>query len=261
MEQQPPLLTAELKPECNKQQALASQLTTFPSFDDMIPVRTYRQDRLTAKLPIVMVLHDKEGPAVEVERFCQYLADAGYLAIAPDLFSRHYISSETQQLSEEQLNNIKDSQVMFDLDRCAHWALNQGGQARRLSVIGFGWGGRMSCWYCAHTPQLKAAISCDPILSNSLSLAQPTRTIDQLTLLQAPLLLINTNQQLDLCADEDNLLQPQIEATSLLAITQINTADQKLLHAIQPEITGDTTMLILPKIMAFLTEHNPITQQ
>lgn len=261
MEQQPPLLTAELKPEHNSQQAFASQLTTFPSFDEMIPVRTYRQAQLAAELPIVLVLHDNQGPTVEIEKFCQYLADVGYLAIAPDLFSRQYNASETKGLSEEQLSNIKDSQVMFDLDRCAHWALKQGGQARSLSIIGFGWGGRMSCWYCAHTPQLKAAISCDPILSNTLSLARPTRTLDQLARLQAPLLLINANQQPDLSPDDKNMLQQQIDAKGSLAITQMNTADIALLKAIQPEINGEVPMLILPKIMAFLTEHNPIPHQ
>lgn len=263
MEQPSPLLTGELKFDCRTQPSFTHRKATFLSFNEQIPVRLFRQDHGVAELPVVLVLHDKQGDSIEIEMFCQHLAHAGYLAIAPDLFSRQFAASSSalRALSDEQLSKIKDRQVMADLDRCANWALSQGGRARSLSIIGFGWGGRMSWLYCAHTPQLKAAISCDPILSNTLTLTQPNRPIDQVAKLQAPLLVLTSYEQSEFCNGADNRLQQAIQANVLLEHQQMHATGQRLLKTLQSELAEEVPPTIVVKMMEFLAKYNPITNQ
>lgn len=260
MEQQSPLITQKLMSDYSTQPIVTSQQTTFPSFNERIPIRVFRQNDLNKDLPIVLVLHDKQTTSNEIDKFCQHLAQAGYLVLAPDLFYRHHetpISSDIKTFSEEQVSKVKDSLVMSYLDRCAHWALSQGGRARSLAVIGFGWGGRMSWLYCAHTPQLKAAVSCDPILNNALTLAQPMSPIDQLNRLQAPLLILTANEHLSIGCDDDERPWP-LQANSFLdELNRMSATEQPLLEAIQPELAGTVPMRLLPKIMAFLKRYNP----
>ena len=48
---------------------------------------------------------------------------------------------------------------MADLDATARWALAHGGDARRLGITGFCWGGRITWLYCAHNPAVKAGVA------------------------------------------------------------------------------------------------------
>ncbi len=51
-------------------------------------------------------------------------------------------------------------QVLADLDHhVASWAYRHGGDAHRLLITGFCWGGRITWLYAAHNPQLKAAVA------------------------------------------------------------------------------------------------------
>ena len=54
---------------------------------------------------------------------------------------------------------VPDAQVMSDLDACVAWAGKHGGDATRLAITGFCWGGRVTWLYAAHNPALKAGVA------------------------------------------------------------------------------------------------------
>ncbi|MCQ8210715.1 dienelactone hydrolase family protein, partial [Cutibacterium acnes subsp. acnes] len=82
----------------------------------------------------------------------EYIADIarrfaklGYLAIAPELFVRQgdpQSYGEIAKLQAEVISKVPDAQVMGDLDATVAWARSNGGDASRVGVTGFCWGGR-----------------------------------------------------------------------------------------------------------------------
>ncbi len=94
--------------------------------------------------------------------FVARTAQEGYLAIAPELYFRQGDPNEYHDiptLFKELVSKVPDAQVLADLDHVASWAARHGGDAHRLLITGFCWGGRITWLYAAHNPQLKAAVA------------------------------------------------------------------------------------------------------
>jgi carboxymethylenebutenolidase len=83
---------------------------------------------------------------------------------------------------------VPDAQAMADLDACVAWARTNGGDANKLAVTGFCWGGRISWLYAAHNPAVKAGVAWYGRLvgeTNTLQTAHPVNVAAQL---KAPVL-------------------------------------------------------------------------
>jgi len=83
---------------------------------------------------------------------------------------------------------VPDSQVLADLDHVASWAYRHGGDAHRLLITGFCWGGRITWLYAAHNPQLKAAVAWYGKLVGEKTLNSPKHPVDVAVDLNAPVL-------------------------------------------------------------------------
>jgi carboxymethylenebutenolidase len=113
--------------------------------------------------PVVLVIQEIFGVHEWVRDMCRRLAHQGYYAIATELYARQGDASKVPDvptLMKTIVANVPDAQVMGDLDATAVFAQTDGGNAARLGVIGFCWGGRAVMMYASHNPRLKAAIAC-----------------------------------------------------------------------------------------------------
>ena len=133
-----------------------------------IPVGEFRMPAYRAmpagkgELPVVLVVSEIFGVHEHIADVVRRFAHQGYLAIAPELFVRHGDAGgydDVGKLIAEVVNQAKDLQVMTDLDACVAWATGQGGDATRLGITGFCWGGRTVWMYAAHNPALKAGVA------------------------------------------------------------------------------------------------------
>jgi len=109
--------------------------------------------------PVVLVVQEIFGVHEWVQDICRRLAKAGYLAIAPALYQRQGDPTKIESIAELQskiVSKVPDAQVIQDLDATADWAAKHDGDARRMAITGFCWGGRIVWLYAAHNPQLKA---------------------------------------------------------------------------------------------------------
>lgn len=82
-----------------------------------------------------------------IRDLCRRLAQEGYLAIAPELYFRQGDPNEYHDiptLFKELVSKVPDAQVLADLDHVASWAARHGGDAHRLLITGFCWGGRIT---------------------------------------------------------------------------------------------------------------------
>lgn len=142
-------------------------------------------------LPVVLVLSEIFGVHEYIADTARRFARAGYLALAPDLFVRQgdpQSYGELARLLSELIAKVPDAQVMRDLDACVDWAAAHGGDASRVAVTGFCWGGRQTWLYAAHSPRVKAAVAWYGRLEGERNPLQPRHPIDIVSELKAPVL-------------------------------------------------------------------------
>jgi len=109
-------------------------------------------------LPVVLVISEIFGVHEYIADTTHRLAQAGYLAMAPELFVRQGDPSEYGELAKLQseiIAKVPDAQVMADLDACVAWAL--GGQCHPPNTAApTGIGGQFEgasagfVWRCRH---------------------------------------------------------------------------------------------------------------
>jgi carboxymethylenebutenolidase len=111
--------------------------------------------------PAMVVIHHQGGVDAFVERMTNRLADAGYVAAAPDLYHRDGpdcpddIMTRRARLADRRIINDVNACVVF-LQR--HDAVDK----NRFGIIGFCMGGRIVYLMAAANPVFKAAVAYYP---------------------------------------------------------------------------------------------------
>jgi carboxymethylenebutenolidase len=142
--------------------------------------------------PLVLVVQEIFGVHEHIKDVCRRFAKLGYCAVAPELYARQGDVSKLTDYKEifaQVVSKVPDAQVMSDLDAAAAWAAKSSqGDAARLGVTGFCWGGRIVWLYAAHSPSLKAGVAWYGRLAGQGTDLQPGYPIDLVAELKAPVL-------------------------------------------------------------------------
>lgn len=159
----------------------------------------------------VLVVSEIFGVHEHIKDICRRFAKAGYLAVAPELFARQGDPSkysDFQTLIREVVSKVPDAQVMADLDATATWAAaSSRGDAARLGITGFCWGGRITWLYAAHQPRLKAGVAWYGRLVGDPTPNQPEHPIDLVEKLEAPVLGLYGGKDQGIPVDTVELMQ------------------------------------------------------
>ena len=142
-------------------------------------------------LPVVLVISEIFGVHEYIADVTRRLAQAGYMAIAPELFVRQGDAkayTEIAKLQAEVISKVPDAQVMTDLDATVAWAAANGGDTRKLAITGFCWGGRITWLYAAHQPQVKAGVAWYGRLVGNATAQTPSHPLALVGSLKAPVL-------------------------------------------------------------------------
>jgi carboxymethylenebutenolidase len=142
-------------------------------------------------LPTVLVVQEIFGIHEHIKDVCRRLAKQGYLAVAPELFFRYgdpRSIDNVAELIQGIVSKVPDAEVLSDLDACAAWAAKNSGDAARLAITGFCWGGRITWLYAAHNPELKAGVAWYGRLDSPPTDLQPRHPVDIAGDLKAPVL-------------------------------------------------------------------------
>ena len=141
--------------------------------------------------PVVLVISEIFGVHEYIADVALRLAQAGYFAIAPELFVRQGDAGsygEISKLISEVISKVPDAQVMADLDATVAWARGQGADTSKLAVTGFCWGGRITWLYAAHNPAVKAGVAWYGRLVGVPSALTPAHPADLAGQLKGPVL-------------------------------------------------------------------------
>jgi carboxymethylenebutenolidase len=162
-----------------------------PVKDGEIPA--YRASPATGKsFPVVLVVQEIFGVHEHIKDLCRRFGKLGYLAVAPELYARQAdVSkmSDSREIMSKVVSKVPDAQVMSDLDATAEWVAKAGkGDASKIAITGFCWGGRIVWLYAAHNPKLKAGAAWYGRLIGQPNELQPQFPIDVVPKLKAPVL-------------------------------------------------------------------------
>jgi carboxymethylenebutenolidase len=142
-------------------------------------------------LPTVLVIQEIFGVHEHIKDVCRRLAKEGFFAVAPEMYARQGDVSqlkEVKDIVEKVVSKVPDSQVMADLDATAEWAAKNGGNADKMAITGFCWGGRITWMYAAHNPRLKAGVAWYGGLVRPATPMTPKHPIDIAATLKVPVL-------------------------------------------------------------------------
>jgi carboxymethylenebutenolidase len=92
------------------------------------------------------------------------------------------------RLMSEVVNKTPDAQVMADLDGAIAWATGQGGDAQKVAITGFCWGGRITWLYSQYSSRVKAGVAWYGRLVGQPSANTPVHPVQQAAMLKAPVL-------------------------------------------------------------------------
>ena len=142
-------------------------------------------------LPVILVVQEIFGVHEYIADTARRLAQAGYLAIAPELFARQGDPTkygEVAKLMTEVVAKVPDEQVMADLDGAVKWAGANGGDVKKVGITGFCWGGRITWLYAAQSKNVKAGVAWYGRLVGTSSPITPKHPVDLAAQISAPVL-------------------------------------------------------------------------
>jgi carboxymethylenebutenolidase len=144
--------------------------------------------------PVILVVQEIFGVHEHIKDVCRRLAKQGHLAIAPEMYHRQgdaskYTFKQIRQLIGEVVAKVPDKQVMSDLDATVKFAARNNGDADKLAITGFCWGGRVVWMYAAHNPNVKAGVAWyGRIIGRGQKSNTPTHPIDVAGKIKSPIL-------------------------------------------------------------------------
>lgn len=168
---------------------LAGEIKVPVADGEMVAYRAMPAGKTGA--PVVLVVSEIFGVHEYIADVCRRLAKEGYLAIAPELFARYGDPRKYTTISEAYaavISKTPDAGVAADLDACVAWAGKHGGDASKLAITGFCWGGRQAWLYAAHNPALKAAVAWYGRLDGEVNDKTPKYPLDLAAQIKAPVL-------------------------------------------------------------------------
>lgn len=169
---------------------LVAGAVKIPAKDGAIPAYRAMPDRGN-NFPIILVIQEIFGVHEHIQDVCRRFAKLGYLAIAPQLFVRQGDVLQLSNVDEirKVVAKVPDAQVLSDLDSTVNWAVKLAkGDANRLGITGFCWGGRITWLYAAHNPNVKAGVAWYGRLVGNVSKLTPTHPVDIASTLKVPVL-------------------------------------------------------------------------
>jgi carboxymethylenebutenolidase len=111
----------------------------------------------TGSFPAVVVIQHQGGVDDFIEEMTQRVANAGYAAVAPDLYHRD--GPDCKDDGPTRRARLLDVNVVKDVNATVEFLLgHRSVEAERLGIIGFCMGGRVAYLMAAVNPHFKAAV-------------------------------------------------------------------------------------------------------
>jgi carboxymethylenebutenolidase len=171
----------------------------------------------SGNFPIVLVIQEIFGVHEHIQDVCRRFAKLGYVAIAPELFVRQGDVSKLSSIEEirQVVAKVPDAQVLSDLDATVDWGVKSAkGNASKLGITGFCWGGRITWLYSAHNPKVKAGVAWYGRLVGEASELTPKHPVDIASTLKVPILGLYGGKDTGIPLDTVEQMRARLKSSS-----------------------------------------------
>jgi carboxymethylenebutenolidase len=243
--------------------ALETRDVSFQS--DGAEIRAYlARPKAPGTYPAVIVLHEAFG-LVEHERdVARRFAGAGFIALAPDVYSRVGPLKNATDMTEvrAKMFGIADAQLVRDFEAAAAFVRAQPGASGKVGCVGFCVGGRWTLLFACSSDKVNAAIDCwGGFITRATPDAattpeRPTAVIDLAKQLQCPLYVV--------CGEEDQNPSPTDaaelgkrleQAGKIFQVEVFKNAGHAFFADYRPSYREAAAFDLWPKMVAFFRKH------
>ena len=119
--------------------------------------------QVSGSVPAVLLIHENRGLTDWVRGLADQVAEAGYIAVAPDLLSGEAPGGgktadfENSNAARDAIYQLPAEQVTADLKAVAGYAQNISAANGKLAVAGFCWGGSQTFRFATNYDEIDAA--------------------------------------------------------------------------------------------------------
>ncbi|PKB72741.1 MAG: hypothetical protein BZY75_05455 [SAR202 cluster bacterium Io17-Chloro-G7] len=167
---------------------IQSEMMQYSSQDGTQIDAYLSQPATPGSYPGVIVTMEGMGLEDHMKELTRRFAEEGYIAIAPDLYTREGRPAPEKVL--EVLFSVPDSQTMADLEGAATYLKSHAHANNKVGIIGFCSGGRYTLMFACTSSNVNAAVDSagGHIIPDENTAARPVGVIDMIADLSCPLL-------------------------------------------------------------------------
>jgi carboxymethylenebutenolidase len=167
---------------------IQSEMMQYSSQDGTQIDAYLSQPATPGSYPGVIVTMEGMGLEDHMKELTRRFAEEGYIAIAPDLYTREGRPAPEKVL--EVLFSVPDSQTMADLEGAATFLKSHSNANNKVGIIGFCSGGRYTLMFACTSSNVNAAVDSagGHIIPDETTEARPVGVIDMIANLSCPLL-------------------------------------------------------------------------
>ncbi|MBF6569603.1 MAG: dienelactone hydrolase family protein [Candidatus Binataceae bacterium] len=243
--------------------SLETSEITFQS--DGFAMRGYlARPKAPGTYPGVIVLHEAFG-LVEHERdVARRFANAGFIALAPDVYSRVGALRDPTDMTEvrAKMFGLSDAQLVRDFEAAAAFVRAQPGASGKLGCVGFCVGGRWTLLFACSSGRVDAAIDCwggfitRATPDAAATPARPTPVIDLAAQLHCPLYVVcGAEDQNPSPADAEALRTRLAAAGKKFTVEVFPDAGHAFFADYRPSYREKPAFDLWPKMVAFFRTH------
>ena len=245
--------------EVKNPETLETKDITFPS--EGFQMKGYlARPKAAGAHPAVIVLHEAFG-LVEHERdVARRFANAGFITVAPDIYSRVGALKNTSDMNEvlAKMFGLKDSQLVRDFEAAATFLRAQPGSNGKVGCVGFCVGGRWTLLFACSSDKVNAAIDCwggfiTRATPNALTTPErPTPVIDLAAQAHCPIYIVcGEEDQNPSPADAEELRNRLVKAGKPFQFDVFKNAGHAFFADYRPSYREKAAFELWPKMVAF----------
>jgi len=139
---------------------VASETVQFPSDGFTIKAFLAHPAQSTTQAPAVMILHEWWGLTDHIKTIARRFVEEGYVALAPDLYSRQgYAVTSDPNEAARLMSTLSSQAALRDLNAATQFLSTQPFvDPLHLGIIGFSMGGTLALTMATHNSDFKVAV-------------------------------------------------------------------------------------------------------
>jgi carboxymethylenebutenolidase len=245
-------------------QRLTTQQMTFAS--DGANIEAYlARPREGGPYPGIIVIHEAFGVDDHIKDIVRRFANAGFIALAPNLYQRVGAPTPGDMSSVMQkMFGLEDRQLVRDLEAAAACIRAQPGVNGKVGCVGFCMGGRTTLLFACSSDKVDAAIDCwgGFILSAApdkpTTPTRPTPVADLAGGLKSPLYIVVGAEDANPSPAHATELRSRLDRAGKGGLTTMEifqNAGHAFLNDQRPNYREAAAFELWPKMVAFFKRH------